>query len=109
MMKMLIELNNELIENDGYSIEKMWSEIDAIFAKADCTKNIIDNKTVMYEGNPNKGSLMRDMYIIYSDLSDSEWFEKYASKWTVYENEDDESLSFQETDGLACMKKYKYI
>ena len=109
MMKMLIELNSELIENDGYSIEKMWSEIDAIFAKADCTKNIIDNKTVMYKGNPNKSSLMGDMYIVCSYLFDLSWFETYTKKFTVYENEDDDSLPLEETDGLAIIKKYKNI
>ena len=109
MMKMLIELNDELIENDGYSIEKMWAEIDAVFANADCTKNIIDNKTVIYEGNSNKPSHTGDMYIISSGIYDLSWFETYANKMTVYENEDDDTLPLEETDGLAIIKKYRNI
>ena len=109
MIKMLIELNNKLIENDGYSIEMMWSEIDSVFDNIDCTKNIIDNNTVMYESNPNKHSNIGDLYTVYSGITRIPYFLIYATKWTVFENIDDASLPLSETDALSIAKKYKKI
>ena len=107
MMKMLIELNNELIENDGYSIEMIWAELDAIFAESNCTKNIISNTTVMYESDSDKIELQRDMIIINSKILNKSWFFRYALKWTIYENNDNNSNSIAEVDGLAFVKKFK--
>ena len=107
MMKMLIELNNELIENDGYSIEMMWAELDAIFAESNCTKNIISNTAVVYESDSDKIELQRDMIIINSKILNKSWFFRYALKWTIYENNDNNSNSIAEVDGLAFVKKFK--
>ena len=104
MMKMLIELNDELIENDGYSIEKMWAEIDRVFATSNCTKEVLTNGAI-YSGDPNKESHLADFFIPFSTLSTSEWFRKYASKWTLYDNDDDEDLPYQEEDLLELALK----
>jgi len=109
MMKMLIELNDELIQDDGGNIKEMWTEIDEIFARADCTKNVIDNRTVMYESLPGKDTFIGDMFIISSGLYELPWFEDYANKLTVFENKGDDSVQLEEIDGLAIIKKYKHF
>ena len=107
MMKMLIELNNELIENDGYSIEMIWTEIDKIFATSNCTKEVLNNGAV-YSGDPNKKSHFIDFFKPFATLSTCEWFRKYAVKWTFFDNDGRESMPYHEDDLLdAAIKRVK--
>ncbi|MDE6605349.1 MAG: hypothetical protein K2O31_04960 [Clostridia bacterium] len=106
MQKMLIQLDVEKIERDNkYDIKDMWKAIDEIFAKQKCVKEVNEDGSAMYLGNPNTDNYLADFGIAYITLKSSSWFLEYALKWIWYDNDEDENGSFEESDTLYRVKK----
>ena len=103
MMKMEIKLDAERIRRDGkYDVAELWKMIDKEFANA-CTKEVQTDGSVMYVGIPDK-DYFTDINVAAVFLKQSEWFAQYCLKWIWYDNDDDESLPFQDIDVLASQK-----
>lgn len=99
MMKMEIKLDTERIHRDGkYDATELWKQIGKEFANA-CTKEVQTDGSVMYVGIPDK-DYYADFSSAYMILSESPAFAKYCVKWIWYDNDDDESLPFEEEDVL---------
>lgn len=106
MQKMLIQLDVEKIERqDKYDIKDMWQVIDEIFDKQKCVKEVNDDGSVMYSGNPNSDNHLADFGVAYITLKSSPWFLEYAAKWIWYDNDEDENGPFEESDTLFRVKK----
>ena len=106
MQKMLIQLDEERINAEGkYDIEKMWKVIDSFFEEGECIKEVLPDGAVMYHGNPKKPNYLAYFGMAYAELEDIEWFVKYVSKWIWYENSNDASQDFLETDCKIRMGK----
>ena len=105
MQKMLIQLDVEKIERERkYNLQDVWRLIDEIFAKGKCTKEIQSDGAVMYSGNPNRNNNLADFGLAYLLLQKRDWFVDNAKTWIWYNNDDDESLPFQDTD---CLKRIR--
>lgn len=101
MMKMLIQLDEERVKRDRkYSLTKMWEAIDVKFEKYGCEKERRADGAVLYSGNPEK-----DYYtcinLAYLTLKNQKWFAEYCTKWIWYDNDDDETLPYQNLNVLA--------
>ena len=101
MMKMLVELDIPYCQND------LWNEVDNIFADQKCKKEIQSNGAMLYTGNPNSNNNFAEFGVLYVKLSDNERFIKHIKKWTLFDNEDDESLPLQETNILKELEIFK--
>lgn len=100
MMKMEIKLDTERIRRDGkYDVVELWKQIDKEFANA-CTKEVQADGSVMYVGIPD-ADYYTDMNVAAMIFKNTEWFAQYCVKWIWYDNDDDESLPFNEEDILA--------
>ena len=102
MQKMLIQLDEKkIIEDDEYFKEDLWKAIDKVFEERQCIKEINNDSSVTYCGNPNRDNYLADFSIAYMTLNSTKWFARYVSKWIWYDNDDDENLPFSEEDVLA--------
>lgn len=108
MMKMLIQLDEERVRQDGkYRVEDMWRVIDKRFA-GECIKEIQSDGSVMYAGDPHKDYFTRiNLATFY--LKRQKWFADYCIKWIWYDNDDDEDLPFQDIDVLSRMKQKRAV
>ena len=98
MMKMLIELNK--------SANDLWQSLDKIFSEQLCSKELLSDNTAIYHCNPESKNTFSEFGIIFSELSNSKSFIDNVTKWILFDNEDDESLPFQEIDVLQQMKEF---
>ncbi len=104
MMKMLIQLDEErVLSDEKYALEDMWRVIDNKFNKYQCNKEVLKNGAVMYSGNP-EFDYFTCMGLAYLSLKKQKWFANYCEKWILYDNEDDETLPFQDIDLLKKEK-----
>lgn len=104
MMKMLISLDEERVLRDGkYPLANMWQKIDAQFEKC-CKKEKQPDGSVVYAGEMQKDYYTQiNLAAIY--LKRQKWFAEYCNKWIWYDNEDDETLPYQEIDVLARQRR----
>ncbi len=103
MMKMEIKLDEDRVKRDGrFDIAELWQAIDKEFANA-CTKEVQPDGSVMYVGIPNK-DYYSDINVAATVYKNTEWFAQYCVKWIWYDNDDDESLPFQDIDVLASQR-----
>lgn len=108
MQKMLIQLDVEKIERENkYNIQEIWNLIDEIFSKGECIKEVQGDGSVMYYGNPKRGNYLADFGLAYLLLQRRDWFVDNAKTWTWYDNDDNESLPFQDTDCLKRVMGFK--
>lgn len=105
MQKMEIKLDEERIRADGKDINKMWADIDKAFEEGQCIKEVQKDGSVVYYGNPNRTNYLSDFGVAFVQLSYKKWFAYYALKCMWYDNDDDETLPFQEMNSLIEMKK----
>lgn len=108
MMKMEIKLDEERIKRDGeYDVAELWASIDKEFENA-CTKEVQADGSVMYVGIPDK-DYYTDFATGYMILSEVKPVLKYCIKWIWYDNDDDESLPFDEEDIILHLKEERLI
>ena len=106
MQKMLIQLDVEKIEReDKYDINKMWELIDEVFAERQCTKEVNADGSVMYTGTSKDDNYFGNFSSAYIILRQKRWFFENVKDWHWYDNDDDETLPFQDMDCLADAKK----
>ena len=75
MMKMLISLDEEKILSDGiYDIADMWKLIDEKFAEQKCVKEVQDDASVIYKGNPRRHDNFSAFGILCKFLNNAKWF-----------------------------------
>lgn len=104
MMKMEIKLDEERIKRDGeYDIDELWARIDKEFENA-CVKEVQPDGSVMYSGIPDK-DYYTDINVAAMVFKHTQWFAKYCIKWIWYDNDDNESLPFQDLDVLEHQRK----
>ncbi len=107
MMNMLIKLDEEKIKRDGvYTVKELWDMIDGITGEFPLDKEVLPDGAVMYNGRPDADNFT-SCSCSYIGLSSKEWFARYVSKWIWYDNDDDESLPYQDYDLIASEKKEK--
>ncbi len=105
MMKMLIQIDEQkVIADRKYNLEKMWAAIDAKFTKYNCIKERQSDGSVVYTGNPQY-DYFTGMGLAYLSLKKQQWFANYCLKWVMLDNEDDETLPFQNIDMLARQRR----
>ncbi|MCM1042642.1 MAG: hypothetical protein NC350_00295 [Corallococcus sp.] len=87
MVKMLIKLDDAKIERIGkWDRDKMWDLIDDIFEEHFCSKEILEDSSRMYYGNPQREpKQLADIAFCYVYLRDQEWFAASVEKWIWYE------------------------
>lgn len=114
MMKMLIQLDEKKVEEDGvYELADMWRIIDGKFEKA-CTKEIQSDGSRMYSGDPNK-DYYSEIMVAAMVLKQTKWFAEHCTKWIWYENDEDDAgaqdkpMQFYETDVLANCRENNNI
>jgi len=102
MMNMLVKLDIPYNSND-----EIWKELDGIFAEQGCGKINQPNGTILYTGNRNSNNNFTEFGVLYVILSDNDRFMKHIKEWILFDNEDDESLPFQEIDMLKEMEEFR--
>ncbi|MDE7215219.1 MAG: hypothetical protein K2O08_00275 [Clostridia bacterium] len=106
MQKMLIQLDVEKIERDDkYDINRMWKLIDEVFIKHKCDKEKKIDGSIMYLGKPENDSNFGIFSSAYLILRQKRWFFENVKVWHWYDNDDDETLPYQDMDCLADAKK----
>ncbi len=104
MMKMLIQIDEEKVLTDRkYNLEKMWNAIDKMFSR-DCIKEKQLDGSILYSGHPQRDYYTRINLAVMS-LQQQRWFAKYCIQWIWYDNDDDETLPFQNIDVLSRLRK----
>ncbi len=103
MMKMEIKLDEERIRRDGeYDVAELWARIDKEFENG-CRKEVQADGSVMYVGIPDK-DYFTDLNVAAMIFKHSRWFAQYCVRWIWYDNDDDETLPFQDIDVLENQK-----
>lgn len=105
MKMMMIGLDEERIDADGYEPKSLWDWVDEVFALRKWTKEPQPDGTVLYVGDTAKEDNFDDAFYIQHILSCDENFGKYCSKWIGFDNDDDESLPFTDSDVLAATRE----
>lgn len=102
MMKMLIKLDIPYSQDDA-----IWQELDGIFAEQGCDKVLQTDGSVLYDGNHYSDNNFVEFGVLYVKLSDNVKFMEHATKWVLFDNDDDDKLPLQETDILHEMNAFK--
>lgn len=101
---MLIKLDEERVKKDGkYDLAELWKDIDALF-ESGCTKQVQPDGSVMYLGDTAK-DYFTCICLAYHNLKNNPRFASYCSKWIWYDNDDNESLPFQNINILEKQQK----
>lgn len=86
MMKMLIQLDEEKIANDGlYELNDIWQQLDGKFAEQNCVKEVQADNSVIYRGNPFKKDHFSAFGALFRALTNSRWFTENCKVWKLCE------------------------